>query len=139
VAGGRVRCRTAAVSGATYRWTGPNGFTANIRNVTIDNATPDHAGEYFVTVTVNGCTSAPGSTEVEVNSMDSPAAFNNGPICEGENLELSTPTVENATYSWTGPNGFTSTQQNPLIPGASPLNAGIYEVTITVDDCTSSA
>src|SRR5207249_3485266 len=42
------------------------------------------------------------------------------------------------TYSWTGPNGFTSTQENPLISSASLMNAGTYMVSLTVNGCTST-
>ena len=46
----------AAQEGATYAWTGPNGFTSAAQNPTIPNATTAATGNYSVTVTVNGCT-----------------------------------------------------------------------------------
>ena len=53
----------------------------------------------------------------------------NSPVCIGGTIELS---VSGATqYSWTGPNGFTSTLANPTIPTASVLNSGEYLCTIT--------
>ena len=55
----------------------------------------------------------------------------NGPICEGNNLELYADSAATASYSWTGPNGFTSTLQNPIINSALPINSGIYYLTIT--------
>ncbi|HNR20792.1 MAG TPA: MopE-related protein [Bacteroidia bacterium] len=36
-----------------------------------------------------------------------------------------------ASYSWTGPNGFTSTQQNPVITNAGAADAGVYTVVAT--------
>lgn len=36
-----------------------------------------------------------------------------------------------ASYSWTGPNGFTSTQQNPVITNAGASDAGVYTVVAT--------
>ena len=43
------------------------------------------------------------------------------------------------TYAWTGPNGFTSTDQNPLVSGLSAANAGQYNVVITdANNCTAS-
>jgi len=63
-------------------------------------------------------------------------ATNNGPICSGNSAQLfastSTPGV---TFSWTGPNGFASSQQNP----AGITQPGTYTVTITGSDCSSSA
>src|SRR5439155_19354444 len=40
-------------------------------------------------------------------------------------------------YSWTGPNGFTSSAQNPSIPGATTAASGTYRVSATVSGCTS--
>jgi gliding motility-associated-like protein len=63
-------------------------------------------------------------------------ASNSGPICAGNTLTLSanpTPAVPlagNYTYSWTGPNGFTSNQQNPTIANATAAASGTYTVTI---------
>ena len=53
----------------------------------------------------------------------------NSPICIGNNLELSASGGTN--YSWTGPNGFTSTDQNPIIPNANTSHSGQYSCTIT--------
>ncbi|WP_130734497.1 T9SS type B sorting domain-containing protein [Flavobacterium sp. J27] len=56
-------------------------------------------------------------------------ANSNSPICIGENLELTASGGTN--YSWTGPNGFTSTEQNPIIPNATIANSGQYSCAIT--------
>ena len=43
--------------------------------------------------------------------------------------------VDNGTnFAWTGPNGFTSTEQTINIAEASQANAGIYEVEVSNDD-----
>src|SRR4030095_15456611 len=70
-----------------------------------------------------------------------PTAANNGPLCVGATLNLTTPLVAGATYSWTGPGGFTSAVQNPTIPGVTVANAGTYNVTVTITatGCTSAA
>ncbi len=138
--GATVALSTPTVSGATYSWTGPNGFTSALQNPTRSNATTADAGTYFVTITVNGCTSAAGSTTVVVNAIPAtPTASNGGPYCEGATIALATPTVSGATYSWTGPNGFTSALQNPTRANATTADAGTYSVTITVNGCTSAA
>src|SRR5208283_3915541 len=68
-----------------------------------------------------------------------PTAGNNGPILAGATLNLTASTVSGATYSWTGPNGFTSTSQNPSIVNATTSASGTYSVTATVGGCTSTA
>jgi hypothetical protein len=45
---------------------------------------------------------------------------------------LHAETISNATYSWTGPGGFTSTQQNPVIPNVTLAHAGDYSCIITI-------
>jgi len=62
-----------------------------------------------------------------------PPATNNSPICSGQTLQLSAEPVNNAVYSWWGPAGFTSSQQNPTITNATPANAGVYFLTISVN------
>src|SRR5262249_19248301 len=52
---------------------------------------------------------------------------------------LAASNVPGAVYAWTGPNGFTSSLENPSIPNAPPEAAGLYSVTVTVNGCVSSA
>ena len=138
--GATISLLSPAVVGATYAWTGPNGFTSSVQNPTRPNATLADAGTYSVTVTLNGCPSAAGTTDVVVNTVPAtPTASNGGPYIEGDTIALSTPLVAGATYAWTGPNGFTSSVQNPTRPNATLADAGTYSVTITVGGCPSAA
>lgn len=45
-------------------------------------------------------------------------------ICIGSDIQLNAS--GGTVYSWTGPNGFSSNQQNPLIHNASAAHSGIY-------------
>jgi gliding motility-associated-like protein len=139
-AGSTLNLTTPTVVGATYSWTGPNSFSSTAQNPSITNAAAANAGTYTVTVTVGGCTSAPGTVTVVVNpTPTTPTAGSNSPICSGSTLNLTTPTVVGATYSWTGPNAFSSSSQNPSITNATTLASGTYSVTVTVAGCTSAA
>ena len=62
-----------------------------------------------------------------------PPCSNNGPICVGQTLQLNASTVLSATYHWTGPNGFTSDNQNPAIPNAQMVNAGDYYLRLFIN------
>jgi hypothetical protein len=63
----------------------------------------------------------------------------NTPVCAGSALNLTETTISGATYSWTGPNSFTSSSQNPSITKAVLANAGTYNVTVTGSGgCTST-
>lgn len=61
--------------------------------------------------------------------LSSVTLSSNSPVCLNETLELTATGGTN--YSWTGPNGFTSTLQNPTITNATPLVAGEYFCTVT--------
>jgi hypothetical protein len=58
--------------------------------------------------------------------------------CEGDDVNLTATTSSGGTFHWTGPNGFTSTQQNPTINNATPADAGTYSVYVVNGTCTSS-
>ena len=127
------------VIGATYSWTGPNGFTSTLQNPSIVGVTVGASGTYSLTIN-NGCASPQSTIAVVVNpTPGAPTASNNGPICDGSTLNLNSTLVAGATYSWTGPNAFSAATQNTSIPGATLINAGTYSVTVTVGGCTSTA
>jgi gliding motility-associated-like protein len=128
----------SSVAGATYSWTGPNGFASSLQNPVINNIAAANAGTYAVTVTVGQCTSISASISVSVKPVPlAPTLGTNAPVCEGANLILTASNTPGATYNWTGPNGFTSSAQNPSITAAGPLNSGDYSVTATVNGCSS--
>jgi hypothetical protein len=82
-----------AGAGTAYSWTGPNGFSDNVRQPSIPNITTAGGGTYSVTITQNGCTSAAGTVDVTVNpgpATPTVTATPN-PLCEGQTLNLSTP------------------------------------------------
>ena len=58
-----------------------------------------------------------------------PSPGNSGPICSGQTLLLFANTNA-ASYSWTGPNGFTSSAQNPSIPTATMAATGTYSLAV---------
>jgi hypothetical protein len=66
-------------------------------------------------------------------------AFSNSPLCDGQgNLSLSTFAFPGATYQWSGPNGFSSTQQNPPVINNAGLSAsGTYTLQVSNYGCTS--
>ncbi len=58
------------------------------------------------------------------------------PICAGTSLQLfATGMPAGTTYSWTGPSGFVSNLQNPVIPFAAITATGIYTVTASYGQC----
>ena len=66
-AGMTLYLTASSVSGATYNWTGPNGFSSVSQNPYLAGAGQNASGIYSVTATVGGCASAAGTTTVTVN------------------------------------------------------------------------
>jgi gliding motility-associated-like protein len=201
-----------ATAGATYSWTGPNGFSSTVQNPSIPAATAAASGTYTVTVTANGCSAnntvnalvsntfnstitpagpfcttdaavnltavdpggtwsgtgitnatagtfdpsvagagthtitytIPGAcgsssnTNITVNPQPTVTPGSNSPVCTGQTINLTVNATAGATYSWTGPNGFNSTAQNPSIAAATAADTGTYTITVTANGCTNS-
>jgi hypothetical protein len=83
------------------------------------------------------CNTSSSST---VNVFNAPPAtpLNGGPYCVGETINLSTLSVPNAAYFWTGPNLFSSGSQNPNILNPQVNASGVYTLTVSVDGCSAS-
>lgn len=62
----------------------------------------------------------------------------NGTPCIGSTISLIGSGGD--TYTWTGPNGFASTEQNPVLGQLTSANAGTYFLTVTNESgCTDEA
>lgn len=137
--GSTIMLSTPTVAGATYAWSGPGGYTSTTQNPTRPAATLAMAGTYSVTITVGGCTSAPGTTTVVVSAAPAtPTVGSSSPDCVGQTISLTSNTIAGATYSWTGPASFTSSLEDPTRPSATLAMAGTYSLTVTVGGCTSA-
>ena len=87
------------------------------------------AQTYTVTGTsVVGCTASTTVTE-NVFTPPVPTVTATNPICAGSSLSVGSNAYN--SYSWTGPNGFTSGAQNALVTNtASTANNGTYTVSV---------
>lgn len=130
---------TSSIDNSTFEWTGPGGFTATEQNPSVYFLN-NESGTYYVKAIADGCASESMATEVV--SKPGPGdtkARNNGPLIEGEELLLfADNTRDSVTYVWTGPEGFTSSEQNPVIPVATYRYTGEYEVLSIYNTCTTS-
>lgn len=60
------------------------------------------------------------------------AANSNSPVCEGSAIYLNASGGD--SYTWSGPDGFSSNEQNPAIDGATLSMSGVYSVTVTTSN-----
>jgi len=119
---------------ATYNATLPSPIPYTLTGLPSNGAAATINFEFSADTT---CTATKAITAPPVCLPCNATISQNGPICEGEDLILTTNFPLNATYQWVGPNGFTSTVQNPLITEASALASGTYTVLITGQNCVS--
>lgn len=73
---------------------------------------------------VSGASCISGSGQINPTITATP-----NPICQGNDLALSSSGGN--TYSWSGPNGFSSNEQNPFVYSINTNQAGTYRVTVT--------
>jgi gliding motility-associated-like protein len=126
-----------AQGGGSYNWSGPNGFISGMSNPVITNVQLTNAGTYSLIVTIGTCTNS-ATTNVTINPLPNPIPQSNSPVCLLQQLNLNG--AGGINYSWSGPNGFFSPQQNPVIPVAQNTNGGIYTLTVVdANSCANSA
>jgi gliding motility-associated-like protein len=135
------------VEGASFTWSRPE--QANIKNSAVINASSSIISEtltntgttpvdvvYTIIPTANGCTGPAFNYRVTVMPTPvAPVINTSSAVCVGKPIALSTTQIAGATYLWTGPNGFTSTQLNPTIAKATLANSGDYTLIVTINGC----
>ncbi len=98
-------------------------------------------GYFIVSVTPpDGCTDIINRfvTIEDPDAPPAPAPTGSMSFCLGEDVQLfANIDLPPGSYFWQGPNGFTSFDQNPIIPNADLDNVGQYTLEITVDGCKS--
>lgn len=128
------------VPGTEYSWTGPGNFNSNIPNPSFSiNSTTQ--GIYYLTITKDGCDGTPSSVTVDmIKGPRPPLPTNNSIIDEGQILRLFAGGRHTGTsFLWTGPDGFTSTDGDPVIEDATVVHAGTYKVVANYNGCTKTA
>ena len=104
----------------------PNTMLANVFTQNIATGISVPGGDGFTNAGI-------GTTTLTNNNFLSLTVGSNSPVCSGNSLNLtSTPSGGTApyTYKWTGPNGFSSTQQNPTITNVTTAASGTYSLEV---------
>jgi hypothetical protein len=124
----------APLSGSfTYNWTVPSEafIIAGQGSTSITVNMGSSSGNVSV-VAGNACGSGPGRTmAVTVHSNPVPAPqVSATPVCEGGSVTLQGFPSGMASYSWTGPNGFSSNDQNPVLIPVQLTHDGDYFLSV---------
>ena len=90
----------------------------------------------MVVTTANGCTNTT-TAQIGQSTSEANVSVAGGELtCNSDNLQLQvSSSAANLTYNWTGPNGFTSEEKNPIVSVA-----GIYVLeAVAANGCASTA
>ncbi|MFN8357390.1 MAG: T9SS type A sorting domain-containing protein [Spirosomataceae bacterium] len=118
-----------ASGGSTYSWRDYGTFSSTTASIS-RSATTAAAGIYSVTA-YNGICTATQTVSVAVTAVSITAGQTNGAlICSGANVSL-TVTNGQLQYAWSGPAGFNSTAQNPILLNVTTAMTGNYTVSAT--------
>ena len=120
-----------------YSWSGPSGVQSNWSEILLPNATPGFSGSYYLTVTdVQGCTSNGTEYCPVASSCNKTVSLNNdgAVFCSGSDIYFYYYTTASSVDAvlWTGPNGFTSTIQQPILKNADTGMTGWYYIQVWV-------
>ena len=111
----------------------PSGIFAQDLTVT-------QSGVYNVSYTSGGCSVVSQPLQVIVNSNPpTPIISSNSPVNFNNSIELYSNLINGAQYNWSGPDGFASTLQNPIISFANNINEGLYYLYIEENGCSSDS
>ena len=148
-AGQTIKFGPQPTSDGSWSWSGPNGFSASTREVTISKISSSQAGDYIatytntsgsksnMTFTVAICTKEDLTPYLRINDgiweVDSSATIN-----AGQTIILGPQPITGGSWSWSGPNGFRDSTREITISNFSTSKAGSYVATYTESTgCTS--
>lgn len=130
-----VTTEPSGVQIASYVWDfgdGGNGTGAVCNHI---YASP---GTYNVTLTVTTVDGAVGTITKQYEQGDyTPNISNGGPYVVGERIRLYCDLISGATYHWSGPPSWTSTNRNPTRPNCTLEMAGTHSCYVVLNGMVS--
>lgn len=150
-AGDDIELSTTTYSGqnVTYQWfqdasPAPILLSTTPSPVFVVQMQPVGIYRYFVKVSADGCVSVNSNLlTVTVNAIPPVNVMQSLiNVCECETITLGTtvPPTGGLEYDWSGPSGFMSDQQNPLVASCadSAFHAGVYTLITEQNGCFSA-
>ena len=132
----------ATGSNLIYQWTGPNGFTSNLMNPVITNATTENNGIYEVTISSpQGCSIVAATNIIDniQNGFPEPVLQPSGLTCAGGFITLTAPIYagNSVSYTWFENGNPIANENSPvLVAGPIQENGTQYELVVQVESCT---
>ena len=153
--GNPVTFTSVVTGGSTFQWQASNdngttffnlidvvgvisGSSTNTLNISDNTGLNGLIYRLIINEINNTCPTTSVQVSLTANPIPVITATNNGPLCEGSQLDISATNFPGAIYTWTGP-AFASGIQNNSIPQVFVANAGDYTVTALLNGCSASS
>lgn len=139
---GDITLSTNQIPGATYDWTGPNGFNAQGQSIDLNDLAINQSGYYYVSGNLpSACQLLSDSVFIQVNPNPEILSVTYQDLCNASNVAISN------SVNWNGPNGTVAinfgdgtTQNNVSSPTQHGYpNFGNFSATVfvtTPEGCT---
>jgi gliding motility-associated-like protein len=140
--GSDIQLKSTYISGASYLWSGPNGFTSTSNDTTIYHASVINSGTYFLTANINGCGTSVDSVIVNVHPLPAITFIKSlDTVCYNSARKINYALTGTAPWNVTYSDGISSTVIPSVINSTSfftvaPLKNTIYTITNIVDSNT---
>ncbi|MBV9986501.1 MAG: HYR domain-containing protein, partial [Chitinophagaceae bacterium] len=123
---------TASIPGGTWSSSAPGVASVNASGV----VTGQSGGTATISYSLDCANIA--TAVITVNALPLISAGSNSPVCVGNTVNFTSG--GGLSYAWTGPNGFSSNVQNPVINTVAASAAGTYSVKGTdANGCSNTA
>lgn len=135
--------------GITYQWkaspsaAGPFSIVPSAVRPVLITPTLSSGIYYFILETT--CQNGPLTTTsnvfiLQVNALPGAVAIASpSNVCAGNTVSLSAQSAAGSSFYWTGPSGFTSAVNSPVLSNVNTIAGGTYTVVAQLGGCISSA
>ena len=131
----------------SWSWSGPSGYSSSVREAVINNISTSGQGTYTATHTNSCGTQTTQNFQISVNGgngcnpdpitpyvKNSKTGWSNGTafyISIGDNIGFGPHPVAGGSWSWSGPNGFSSSSREISLTISNRSQGGTYTATFT--------
>lgn len=125
-------------AGASYLWSGPNGFTSEtaVPQVVIPNADASKSGIYTLKLKIGDCIGNEDTEQAGIVDVGSANIGSNvsGQVCEGTPVTLNVNALAGRTYQWIKDGADIGGQTSTTL---SVTQAGVYKLRISFSGCST--
>jgi gliding motility-associated-like protein len=126
--------------GATnWNWSFGDGNNSTLQSPSYTYTAPGNYTSNLIVSGSNGCSDTLALPVIVYAVPELPQLTSNSPICEGNVFNINTIQNNTYNYNWTGPDNFSSTEQNIIITNSAVSMSGTYTLITSIPstNCTS--